>query len=156
MVNKHLPNIKLSTDGKSSSLCLNCFCKWCGLCSPPAFLWGIWNFGMLQALAHLCDPAFSKNHGCRLSNEPPGRGGLSAVSCWGELKASCETPFREDSWDFAPGFLCVVSPLLIFLFTTMNLSCECDCMVSPSRPSSESPNLQVVLGTPNRKWNRVS
>lgn len=67
---------------------------------------------------------------------------------------SCATPMGEDSWKLAPGFLWVLRPVpfpfadfALHLFAVINLIHEHNYMLSPMHPFSDSPKLEVVLGT---------
>lgn len=62
----------------------------------------------------------------------------------------------EDSWKFVPGFI-QISPqapfffanLAVYPFTVIKQSPEYDYLLSPASPCSESPNLGMVLGSPD-------
>lgn len=69
---------------------------------------------------------------------------------------SLMTPLVEGPWKLAPGFLGPWPNVLFFfvdfilyVFAVINYSHEYNSVLSPVCSPNESPNLEVVFGTPN-------
>lgn len=123
---------------------------------------GVLNFGLCKAEVFICRVP-SKNPGRWISNELPWQTAFRMCCHNLQLRkssASYVTPPGEDS-----GNLCLASPalcpwsFLIFAdfalcpFVIIHHSHEHDYILSSASPSSKSPGLEVVLGTPDTAVN---
>lgn len=143
-----------SLPDKSGSLCLDYWCKQCGLCWTPAFFLGGWNLGMCPGKVCLHEQLLVKTLGAQSQTDSPSK--TSRPICHHgpsleELSTSCVIPQERESWKLMPGLPwtwphapfpyadCALCP-----FTVISLSHEGNYILSPESPPAESSNLGVV------------
>lgn len=73
----------------------------------------------------------------------------------GGISLSCVAPLGKGSlnlvYSASPHLPFPFADFALNFFATINHSCECDCMLSPVSPPSQSSNLGVILGPTKQK-----
>ena len=149
-------NVPTTVTNKTSSLCLKCLGKQCGLCWTPALIVGVWNFGMGPRM--LMWPTPNINSGHWVSNEIPWKTTFQICchnSLLGKLNIANVTLLKVDSWRLTPGVCRTLAhmPLLLLIFALysfylINYSHYCICMLSLMTPLRELLDLGSGLRDP--------
>ena len=140
--------------GKSDSLYLDSLGKPYGVCWAPAFILGIWNFGMRQRLPLRTFP--NRGFGCWDSSGLPWaktlyrgcclfKAGGGVSSAWPSWEAEIIKNFHTDR----PRIHLCLSPYYParYITTSLHLSCDHNCMLSPVSPFNKLLHLGGGLKT---------